>query len=800
MQFLDDITSPQGDKYITAKDIVATEGSLIEKPIPLGVTKLLDIREVGIYQIYDANIKFTDYPTFLTNTGHIYGILTVKVANNYIEQTLKVCQGSTTDFREAICFINGSANTGWTFAGNGCNASTLAGKYPSDFFPYYNMSGQTIDLNTFINQGLYNSCQAGMTTNAPEDAWGSVYVSWISNSFWVQQLWMGQNGNIFSRRSVQGSSFDTVWQPWQQIITSATIGTQSVSNADMLDGYHATDFPIRVGNILSTDDLNNANFHISYEAATSNGIGIGLPSDWWHIKYFKHASNDGYGAQLAISLNNGNLMYLRTSTGTSWFPWVKILTSDTIGTGSKIGSIQTTGCIANGNYSFATGEGCIAGLNNAHVEGQFTLASSYDHVIVVTSVDIANKTIKVVSANLFPQLTVGSDIYLQDRGRYPNFVKCKVTGTDSANLTIYVETLNLSNPDIKYLYCPNTINRTLSVGSHAEGEMSIAVGRGAHSEGVYSEAVGASAHAEGASTQAIANSAHSEGELTEASGSCSHAEGSMTKASGYYSHSEGYETIASGYYSHASGYGTHAIGTAQTVIGKHNISDYNFNTNAFVVGNGQGETGTGTGDKRSNAFRVSGLGQVYSKGAYNTSGADYAELFEWEDGNINNEDRRGLFVALRNNKIALPDKKDDYIIGVISSNPSLIGNNPSETWKNMYLTDIWGDIIMENKLIPAKYKTINEEQILITEEYYEDVPVINPEYNPSKKYIQRNNRKEWGTVGLLGQLTVKDDNTCEVGKYCTANIDGTATISNTKTNYYVMQRIQDNFIKILILR
>ncbi len=33
------------------------------------------------------------------------------------------------------------------------------------------------------------------------------------------------------------------------------------------------------------------------------------------------------------------------------------------------------------------------------------------------------------------------------------------------------------------------------------------------------------------------------------------------------------------------------------------------------------------------------------KGAFNTSGADYAEYFEWLDGNPEAEDRRGYFCS-----------------------------------------------------------------------------------------------------------------------------------------------------------
>ena len=69
---------------------------------------------------------------------------------------------------------------------------------------------------------------------------------------------------------------------------------------------------------------------------------------------------------------------------------------------------------------------------------------------------------------------------------------------------------------------------------------------------------------------------------------------------------------------------------SQAVLGRFNDTTTTFSS-IFVVGNG-------TELSASNAFRVTVDGIVYSQGAYNNSGADYAEMFEWSDGNLENED------------------------------------------------------------------------------------------------------------------------------------------------------------------
>lgn len=92
----------------------------------------------------------------------------------------------------------------------------------------------------------------------------------------------------------------------------------------------------RYGIQPNADIVSNSNYPYAYEAVVPNYVDIGLDRHWWHIKYFRHGNNDGYGAQLAISLDGGNKIYFRTSIGTGWQPWSVIYSSanlnpDTIG-------------------------------------------------------------------------------------------------------------------------------------------------------------------------------------------------------------------------------------------------------------------------------------------------------------------------------------------------------------------------------------------------------------------------------------------------------------------------------------
>ena len=65
------------------------------------------------------------------------------------------------------------------------------------------------------------------------------------------------------------------------------------------------------------------------------------------------------------------------------------------------------------------------------------------------------------------------------------------------------------------------------------------------------------------------------------------------------------------------------------------------------------------------------------------------------------------------------------------------------------------------------------------------IPVKNPDYDESLKYISRDKRKEWCKVGIVGQVIVRQDGSLESGSYVNC-INGIATKSTEKTSYRVV--------------
>lgn len=130
-------------------------------------------------------------------------------------------------------------------------------------------------------------------------------------------------------------------------------------------------------------------------------------------------------------------------------------------------------------------------------------------------------------------------------------------------------------------------------------------------------------------------------------------------------------------------------------------------------------------------FNLRGDGQAFADLTWNANGADYAELFEWIDGNPNAEDRVGHTVVLDGDKIRLAAPGEDAI-GVISGTPSVLGNAAWNAWQGKYVRDVFGRVVKDS----------------------DGNPVLNSDYDPDLEYVPRDQRPEWSAVGLTGRLRI----------------------------------------------
>ena len=341
----------------------------------------------------------------------------------------------------------------------------------------------------------------------------------------------------------------------------------------------------------------------------------------------------------------------------------------------------------------------------------------------------------------------------------------------------------------------------------ASGHGSIAMGATASSKKIISSGIGSFACgnaingtilAEGAGSIALGYSllriqASSSGSFAGGYGtSDAKGEGSFawTTGGGAFANKEGSVCI---------GNGLLASGAMQQVRGKYNIND-TANTYADIYG-----IGTGT---RVNGYTLDWTGNATFAGTVTSaSGADYAEYFEWKDGNVNSEDRVGYIVTLDGDKIVKAKAGDD-ILGIISGCATVIGDNAEWNWQGRFERDEFGRIIYEQveQFIdtpdpdwkPNPEKPDEEVPMIKKSLGYFPVPRENADYDPTKEYSNRSNRPEWDTVGMMGKLYVRDDGTAAINDYVTvsATTDGVATKAENRTSMRVMERVNDHIIRV----
>lgn len=237
------------------------------------------------------------------------------------------------------------------------------------------------------------------------------------------------------------------------------------------------------------------------------------------------------------------------------------------------------------------------------------------------------------------------------------------------------------------------------------------------------------------------------------------------------------------------GYGTIAC-YLELVAGKYNVTSTQasmYEGNIFIIGIGDSDT------SRTNAFRISKNGEIYGAGPFNSSGADYAEIYEWLDGNPDAEDRVGRFVVLDGERIRLAGPEDSVldVLGIVSGNPSIVGDSHDDQWRNMYLRDVFGRLLYEDVEV--------EDPEHPGEMIVERRRKLNPAYDPAQTYIPQSRRPEKSAVGLLGKLVLIDDGSCEIDGWCAPGESGVAVRSEARTRFRVMSRLDDKHIRVNIM-
>ena len=136
-------------------------------------------------------------------------------------------------------------------------------------------------------------------------------------------------------------------------------------------------------------------------------------------------------------------------------------------------------------------------------------------------------------------------------------------------------------------------------------------------------------------------------------------------------------------------------------------------------------------------FQVRGDGQVQVNGV-EVHAADYADMFEWSDGNPEAEDRIGLTVVVDGDssggvRPATSSDDPEDVVGVVSGTACIIGNAAWSHWDNKFLKDGFGRVVTH---------TVDEKP----------TATVNPDFEEGREYIPRMARSDWAVIGMTGRI------------------------------------------------
>ena len=715
-------------------------------------------------------------PSTLNTPASGYWLIAVEIgaSGNFIKQTATLMDSSHGTTKEI--YHREYVNDGWSPWGkisDGGNADTLDGKHASDFAPYHSYAPiYTGDILDIPEMGTY-SCAADGCTNLPSEiaSWCYVTAFKFRDAGYKRFICVALNDVSVYPNVIWLASESNKTSDGKLIWSKANDG----GNAATLDGKHASSFAQNIG-VWNEGDIKDLLLSCTKSGFVFIHPGVtGMPND--NTYWFGLVDCNTPHRQLIVHNISNNVSYRITwNNGVQkWTVWRNLADGGNAATvnGYTVNANVPAGFSSIGqnteNKTYTYGRVTYTGHNTSEVFNNYTenmAANEYSH------------------AEGYDTKALGDHSHAEG------------SGTKALGFHSHAE-------------CSST--EASGDGSHAEGMDTTASGECSHAEGSMTTASSSASHAEGSSTRASGNDSHAEGSSTKASGSHSHAEGSLTEASGESSHAEGLMTGASSSASHAEGYGTTASSFASHAGGKYNKGMTNStgetdNTgDAFVIGNGT-EAYT-----LSNAFRVTYGGAVYGLSAFNSSGADYAEFIKpWADGNPDNEDRVGYMVTIKNGLLHKAND-GDYIVGITSGNPSVVGNADEDYyWRyardefNRFVyedaeeeveqLDDDGAPVLDENGMPVMVKTGN----IIKNAHYK----LAADYNPTKQndYIERKNRPEWSYVGMVGVIPVRDDGTCEAGCFCKCGQNGIATRAESRgfDTFFVIERISDNVVSVEI--
>lgn len=190
------------------------------------------------------------------------------------------------------------------------------------------------DMNNYTKEGKYY-CDLNVDVSTmknvpfPDTAFSMIV---LKNAGCTQIATTFQNAKeaIKIRNEYQG-----LWGAWVDVLTAKHVtwdlanGGYLIPDCNAVQSYTTSNFIRDMKRNLSVADLNNPNYPFPYITSTDFGVDLGLSNTWYHIQYYKHQDNNGYGCQIALPLEYARAqptILVRNSNGMTWSSWRDVAT------------------------------------------------------------------------------------------------------------------------------------------------------------------------------------------------------------------------------------------------------------------------------------------------------------------------------------------------------------------------------------------------------------------------------------------------------------------------------------------
>lgn len=214
-------------------------------------------------------------------------------------------------------------------SGSGLDADLFDG-IDSTYFPFGNNSRAIFtltnpDVDTIVKTGFYHITGTGQLNTPSLNAWELIHMNHPTANYATQLAFIiADNGSHYVRTNINGT-----WSSWSKIWNSGNDGSGSGLDADLLDGYEASQF-LKIASNGNAVDISGYDIDSDRPTGVYQGLNVtGAPStDWWWFEVIRYSAT--YRHVSAYSINQyssqpGHFEKL-VSSGTS-YGWVWVNTS-----------------------------------------------------------------------------------------------------------------------------------------------------------------------------------------------------------------------------------------------------------------------------------------------------------------------------------------------------------------------------------------------------------------------------------------------------------------------------------------